>query len=110
MSEEKDKPEEIGIPENMRVKRKYTMSEAALEQRRQAALQPKPGMAGIRNNFKTGVLGRIWPCKSTCSHFPCVLIDDGATQPGGIVLIKKNGILKGLSSYLRRMVALSVRR
>ncbi|MCP4746958.1 MAG: hypothetical protein GY874_12600 [Desulfobacteraceae bacterium] len=44
MSENKNN---IGIPEDMRIKRRYTMSDEALEQRRKAAKQPKPGMLGI---------------------------------------------------------------
>lgn len=87
MSDTFDENEAIGIPHDMRVKRKYTMSDAALDQRRQAAMAPKPGMAGVRNNFKTGqyaksFLGRIRPCKRTCAHYPCELVEDGATTPG----------------------------
>lgn len=88
MSDEQEGTEEIGIPEGLRVRRGYTMSEAALEQRRDAAKQSKPGMIGVRNNFKHGrfaadFTGRLKPCKSTCPTYPCEMVSDGATQPGG---------------------------
>lgn len=87
-----DKPEptseSIGIPKHIRVKRRYTMSEAALEQRRNAAQQPKPGMEGKRNAWRHGMyatsfLTRQKPCKSTCTKYPCSLIEEGRTEPGG---------------------------
>lgn len=88
MSSEENTTEEIGIPEKNRVKRHYTMSARAVEQRRKAAQQPKPGMTGKRNNWKTGqyastFLTRIKPCKSTCDKYPCNIVEEGATQPGG---------------------------
>ncbi len=77
----------VGIPENMRVRRRYTMSEAALEQRRKAALQPQPNNAGNRNGWRHGryasnFLARIKPCLSTCPNYPCSLVEDGRTAPG----------------------------
>ncbi len=79
--------EEIGIPKGNRVKRRYTLSERALEQRRKAAQAPKPGMKGKRNAWKhgqysTSMLTRIKPCLSTCLKYPCRLVDEGATEPG----------------------------
>ena len=88
MSEENKIPsEEIGIPKENRVKRRYTLSARALEQRRQAAQSPKPGMQGKRNAWKHGkyaetMLTRIKPCLSTCAKYPCRLVDEGATEPG----------------------------
>lgn len=86
--------EEIGIPEKNRVKRRYTMSPEALAQRKAAARQPKgPGVA--RNAWKTGeyaqayVQHKIKPCLSTCPHFPCELVEDNNTAPGGDCLDKK---------------------
>ena len=80
--------EEVGIPENMRIKRKYTLSEAALAQRRAAANAPHPGLNGNRNAWKHGeyaktMLTRIKPCLSTCSKYPCSLVESGATDAGG---------------------------
>lgn len=77
----------VGIPQHMRVKRDYTLSPAALEQRRQAALQPKPGMQGVRNAWKHGryassFLTRLKPCTTTCHQYPCELVVDNATEPG----------------------------
>lgn len=77
----------VGIPRDMRVRREYTLSEAALEQRRQAAKQPKPGMVGVRNAWKHGrhaasFLTRLKPCRSTCPQYPCELVADNVTEPG----------------------------
>jgi hypothetical protein len=82
-----DTTEDHGIPVGLRVKRGYNMSEMALQQRRDAAKQPKPGMLGKRNNFKhgryaVGFANRLRPCLSTCSKYPCVLVEDGACAPG----------------------------
>lgn len=80
--------EEVGIPREMHIKRQYTMSPAALKQRRQAAKQPKPGLKGNRNGWRHGeyaktMLTRIKPCLSTCPKYPCDLVESGATEPGG---------------------------
>lgn len=89
------------------------MSEAALEQRRAAskagaaaATGPKTpeGKAIVsRNAWKTGEYSRIsrapeWlrlalvskgkPCKTSCSKYPCSLVEDGLTKPGGDCLDK----------------------
>ena len=77
----------VGIPLAMRVRREYTLSPAAIEQRRQAALQPKPGMQGVRNAWKHGrhassFLTRLKPCKTTCPQYPCELVADNVTEPG----------------------------
>ncbi|MDH4319891.1 MAG: hypothetical protein OEV73_00180 [Desulfobulbaceae bacterium] len=90
MADDKDDnttTEELGIPAAAKVKRNYTLSAAALEQRRQAALQPKPGMVGKRNAWKTGqyassFISRIKPCKSTCDKYPCQLVTENATVAG----------------------------
>lgn len=84
--------EEIGIPERLRVKRKYTMSEAAREQRRKA------GKANAANGMKAAwkhgryaksfIDGAIRPCKSTCPQYPCEIIAEGGTKPGGPCLDK----------------------
>lgn len=80
--------EEVGIPAEHRIKRQYTISKRALKQRREAARAPKPGMAGNRNHWKHGqyaktMLTRIKPCLSTCPIYPCHLVEEGATEPGG---------------------------
>lgn len=78
--------EEIGIPQNLRLRRHYTMTPAALEVRRKggkarAAKFPAP-------NWKHGryaqsfIVKAIRPCKSTCRDYPCKLIDEGSTKPG----------------------------
>ena len=83
--------EDIGIPHEMRIKRRYTMSEAALLQRREATHSPAKckAMEGNRNAYKHGQYVKgfveqfIRPCKSTCHDYPCSLVDDGKTEPGG---------------------------
>lgn len=82
-------------------KRKYTLSEAALEQRRQAGhtspgpSTPEGKAASKMNAWKHGlharsrVLNLGKPCKSTCWQYPCSLVDDGATRPGKQCLDKE---------------------
>jgi len=90
---EEDEPDQV--LERLRVKRSYTLSPAALEQRRQAAEKStgptteegKQRASG--NAWKHGIharkrlLGLGKPCKSTCQKFPCSLVDDGDVSPGG---------------------------
>ena len=103
-SENENKEEQIGIPEDMRVKRRpYTMTDAAHEARK-ANAQKSTGPvteegknASSRNSWKhglysssfiTGFLGR--PCKSTCDKFEdCSLVSDGKTVPGDSCLDKQ---------------------
>jgi hypothetical protein len=85
---------EIGIPENLRIKRQYTLSPSALAQRQAISKLPKPGMIGNRNAWKHGeyaqgfIINKIKPCRSTCPQYPCDLVDEGATKPGGDCLDK----------------------
>ena len=80
---------------------KYTLTDKALNQRLEAsALSTGPtsteGKAVCsQNGWKTGlhakrrVLSFGKPCKSTCRHYPCTLVDDGATRPGQQCLDKE---------------------
>ncbi|WP_305046347.1 hypothetical protein [Geoalkalibacter sp.] len=90
------------VMERLRVKRRpYTLSPAALEARRQNAQKStgpttEEGKARCsRNNWKHGLhakkrmLGMGKPCRATCSHYPCQLVADGDTQPGGDCLDKE---------------------
>jgi hypothetical protein len=90
--------EEYGIPEELRIKRRpYTMTAAALEQRKAASNSPEKAkaMLGNQNAWKTGehakgFIRQIFkPCKSTCTQYPCQLIEDGATSPGEACLDKQ---------------------
>lgn len=79
----------VGIPEKLRVRRRYTLSSEAIEQRRAAARSPAKAaaMLGNRNNWRHGMyaenfIGKMKPCLSTCSHYPCSLVDEGKTKPG----------------------------
>ena len=64
-------------------------------QRRAPGRKPRKGKkACAKNAWKHGqfardfILYRIKPCKSTCPHYPCDLVKDNATQPGGECLDK----------------------
>ncbi len=86
-SDDKTHEEDIGIPKELRVKRKYTLSDKALQQRRDASQQPKPGMQGRRNAWKHGrhaasFVSRLKPCKTTCRKYPCNLVAEGTTRAG----------------------------
>lgn len=87
-------------------KRPYTMSEEALEQRRQASLVARDHATGpkteegkaasSRNAWKHGLRSRAlsdesWkgigalfgkPCRTTCRHYPCSMVEDELTKPG----------------------------
>jgi hypothetical protein len=88
---------ESGIPRKMRIKRNYTMSEAARQQRGKAANSPKKSesMQGNRNAWKTGehaqgFIRQVFrPCKSTCPKFPCSLMSGGETEPGDLCIDKE---------------------
>ncbi len=74
--------------------RKYTLSEEALEARRQNAQKstgPKSDEGkdtASRNSWKHGlhsrrrVLGFGKPCRTTCPQYPCSLVNDGETGTG----------------------------
>ena len=89
-----EESDEVGIPRKLLIKRRYTMTDAAKDQRREAASQPRPGAEGNKNAWKHGsyaqgyITSRIKPCKSTCPHYPCSLVQEGATKPGGVCLDK----------------------
>jgi hypothetical protein len=86
----------IGIPQHLRISRSYTMSDEAKLQRSNASKSKKKsaGMKGNKNNWKHGkyaksyIDSRIKPCKSTCHHYPCEIVADGGTKPGGVCLDK----------------------
>ncbi len=102
-----------GIPEALKVKRKkYTLSESALKQRRENAQKASEKMqseglstgpktdegkkTSSRNSWKHGTYAKSFmqkfakPCQSTCDDYPCSLIEDGKTQPGGDCLDKEH--------------------
>jgi hypothetical protein len=100
--------EAVGIPAEYRIRRKYTMSAAAMAQRRAAAALPKPGMIGKRNAWKHGeysktMLTRIKPCLSTCDKYPCELVETGATEAGGDCL--DAGELLGIIRAVHRVLS-----
>lgn len=104
------------VLERLRVKRPYTLTDAAIAQRRSAAEKstgpttPEGKNICSMNAWKHGqhsrkrILSLGKPCKSTCRHYPCSLVDDGATQPGQQCLDKEymlhtiNAISRALNS------------
>lgn len=86
--------EEVGIPERLRIKRHYTLSADAVAQRKAAANSPKKSesMLGNRNAWKHGLFAQgylesiLRPCKSTCASYPCEIVEEGGTRPGGVCL------------------------
>lgn len=100
----------------VKTRRTYTLTESALDARRQNA-QKSTGPNTLEgketcsmNAWKHGqhsrkrmlALGK--PCKSTCPQYPCYLVNDGATQPGQQCLDKEymlttiNALSKAMSS------------
>lgn len=94
-------PDGDPVLERLRVKRKYTMTDKALAQRRAACQHStgpitEEGKAACSKNAwkhglhaKTRLLNTGKPCKSTCPQYPCSLVDDGATRPGQQCLDKE---------------------
>lgn len=100
----------------VKTRRPYTLSEAALEARRQNAqkstgpVTPEGKEACSMNAWKHGqhsrkrILALGKPCKSTCPQYPCSLVDDGATHPGQQCLDKEymlssiNALSKAMTS------------
>lgn len=99
--EDKQPREETGIPERNRIKRNYTLSpEAAAARRRNAQKSTGPTSeegkkASARNSHKHGgyaqsrILGLGKPCKSTCTSYPCALVEEGRCAPGSDCLDKE---------------------
>ena len=97
--EQHDKPPVTirdGAP--LRVRRSYTMSEAALEQRRsaQATRTPESFEKSKKNSWKHGryaasrLLGVGKPCKSSCPDYPCSLVEEGKCRPGAACMDKEH--------------------
>lgn len=76
-----------GIPEKLKIKRHYTMSEKAREQRRKAGKGSKVN-AWKHGKTAKSFLHRLKPCYKTCQHYPCEVVVQGGTKPGGVCLDK----------------------
>lgn len=77
--------EEIGIPERLRIKRAYTLTPVAREQRRSAG--KKSSEKAPNKNWRHGLYARstitaMKQCKSTCAKYPCELIAENKVSPG----------------------------
>jgi hypothetical protein len=101
--------ESIGLPSNLRVRRRYTMSPEALAQRKAAAASPVQAhsMEGNRNGWKHGhyaknFINKLKPCKSTCPQYPCSLVEEGEVEPGDDCLDKADIIsFSGIRNWER---------
>lgn len=90
--------------------RQYTLTEAALAQRKAAAgsAEKAKSMLGNKNAWKTGqhaqgfVRQLFRPCLSTCPQYPCELIDDGETAAGSVCLDKAE-FVKGLHALQKAL-------
>jgi len=99
----------VGVPERLRFKRSYTLTEKAIEARRknsQKSTGPKSAKGKqicSMNSWKHGlyaqnyIMHKIKPCKSSCPQYPCNLVQDNATQPGGQCL-DKSAVIQFFSS------------
>lgn len=102
--------EEIGVPADLRIKRRYTLSPEALAQRQAAANSPAKaeGMKGNKNNWKHGKYAQgfirtfVRPCKSTCADYPCDLIEDGRTRPG-MDCLDKEQVIETFGAIMRAL-------
>jgi hypothetical protein len=91
---------EVGVPEKLRFKRSYTLTESALAARRNNSKKStgpkteKGKKASSMNSWKHGlfaqgyIMNKVKPCKSTCPQYPCELVQDNTTKPGGECLDK----------------------
>lgn len=80
-----EETEAIGIPEELRIKRRYTLSPEAIEARRKggkARAKKCPAPNWKHGKYATSFVTSIRPCKTTCEKYPCQIIDDGTTEPG----------------------------
>jgi hypothetical protein len=97
-----DKDGYAEIPIRNRIKRHYTVTQDALDQRRKAAKSGKPAVAhklrGNKNAWKHGkhvadfIQSRLRPCLSTCKDYPCSLVVTNKTKAGQICLDKQEVI------------------
>lgn len=72
----------------MRERRRYTMSQQAIEQRRVAAKRPKKKKISA-NNWKHGQYAKtpvtvLKPCLSSCVKYPCDKVQDFTTKAGDL--------------------------
>lgn len=85
--------EEIGVPERLRVKRHYTMSPAAVNQRRdrrskggKASAKKHPNKNWKHGKYAASSVNAIKRCISTCEKYPCELIEANKVKPGDACL------------------------
>lgn len=81
--------DEIGIPERLRIKRPYHMSEAAIKQRKdrrskggKESAKKFPNKNHKHGMYATKSVTAIKPCKTTCQKYPCELIAENKVNPG----------------------------
>jgi hypothetical protein len=93
---------ETGIPSRLKIKRTYHLSPEAITARRENArlstgpITEEGKRRASRNAWKYGghaasrILGLGKPCKSTCSQYPCELVENGRCAPGDGCLDKEH--------------------
>ena len=110
-SNETDEQRQDRILARLHIKpRAYTMSEAAIAQRKAASNSPEKAksMLGNKNAWKTGehaqgVVRQLFrPCLSSCPQYPCELIDDGETALGSVCLDKAD-FVRGLHALQKAL-------
>ncbi len=81
--------DEIGIPERLRIKRPYHMSEAAIKQRQdrrskggKASAKKHPAKSWKHGKYAMSSVTTMKPCRTTCEKFPCELIEQNKVKPG----------------------------
>ncbi len=77
--------EEVGIPSDLRIPRRYTMSDAARKARSkggQARAKKCPNPNWKHGRYARSAIAKIKPCKTTCGDYPCALIEEGKVEPG----------------------------
>jgi hypothetical protein len=89
LAEDTETEDEIGIPERLRIKRPYHMSEAAIKQRKdrrskggKARAKKCPTPNWRHGTYATSSVTATKPCKTTCKKYPCELIAENKVKPG----------------------------
>ena len=95
-------PENVREGEPIRVKRSYTVSEAVIaankinSSKSTGPTSTEGKAASSKNGWKHGkyaqsrILGMGKPCRSTCTDFPCSLVEEGKCKPGSDCLDKEH--------------------
>lgn len=85
--------EGIGIPQNLRIRRRYTMSDNAIKQRRdrrslggKASAKKHPAKNWRTGKYARSAITTMRPCTTACDRYPCELIEIDKVTPGSACL------------------------